>query len=259
MSELWMRDATPFGDEVWHEIDERVVEVMTKILVGRKILPMVGPLGWGVEQAPVFGFETDGPAVATSRKYVELKELEQEFKLRAKHLAMAQQTPFKLDLGAAAIAATKLAYAEDEYLLSDMMNQAKAKAALGDWAQPNGPFTAIANAIAAFQNHGVAGPFAMIVGPMMYARLASLMLGYGVGRELDMVTSLLGEGIYTTTRMPDNKALLVSPQKWNMDLVVGQDAVTAYVGNEGLDHCFRVFETLVLRVKRPEAICVLGA
>jgi len=38
---------------------------------------------------------------------------------------------------------------------------------------------------------------------------------------------------------------------------VAQDLITAYMGNEGLDHLFRVMETLVLRVKRPGAICGL--
>ena len=38
---------------------------------------------------------------------------------------------------------------------------------------------------------------------------------------------------------------------------VAQDLLTAYLGNEDLDHKFRVLESLVLRIKRPAAICVL--
>ena len=38
-------------------------------------------------------------------------------------------------------------------------------------------------------------------------------------------------------------------------LVVAQDLTTAYLGNEDLDHRYRVMESLVLRVKRPGAIC----
>ena len=43
----------------------------------------------------------------------------------------------------------------------------------------------------------------------------------------------------------------------NFDLAIAQDLITAYMGNEGLDHLFRVMESLVLRIKRPGAICVL--
>ena len=261
MSELLMRDAAPFGDEEWAAIDGMVVEVLKKTLVGRKVLEMVGPLGWGVDQAPVFGFETteDGAAVAEVSGYLPLQELQEEFMLKARHLAMAGQTPFRLDLGAVAIAATSLAHQEDDLILSSLMEKAALFGDLGNWGEPNGPFTAIANAIAEFQKEGVDGPYAMILNPMMYASLASLMHGQGFGRrELDMVASLLGEGIHTSTRMPKEKALLLSPQAWNMDLVVGQDAVTACLGNEGIDHRFRLFETLALRVKRAHAICVLS-
>jgi len=46
-------------------------------------------------------------------------------------------------------------------------------------------------------------------------------------------------------------------QAYNFDLVIGQDLIVAYEGNEGLDHAFSVLETLALRVKRPGAICRL--
>ena len=57
--------------------------------------------------------------------------------------------------------------------------------------------------------------------------------------------------------MPDDQAMVLSLGAWNFDLVVGQDVVTAYTGNEGIDQKFRIFETLCLRIKRPGAICVL--
>jgi uncharacterized linocin/CFP29 family protein len=191
--------------------------------------------------------------------YVQLQELQEEFMLKARHLAMAHHTPFKLDLGAVAIAASNLSRKEDELILGGLIEKAALFGDLGNWDEPNGPFSAIAAAIPWFQNEGVVGPFALIINPILYARLASIMHGRGFGRrELDLVDSLLGEGIYSTTRMPDGKALLISPQSWNMDLVVGQDAVTASLGNEGIDHLFRLFETVALRVKRPQAICVLS-
>jgi uncharacterized linocin/CFP29 family protein len=47
--------------------------------------------------------------------------------------------------------------------------------------------------------------------------------------------------------------------KHKLDLAIGQDLVTAYRGNEALDHLFRVMETNALRVKRPQAICTFEA
>jgi uncharacterized linocin/CFP29 family protein len=42
----------------------------------------------------------------------------------------------------------------------------------------------------------------------------------------------------------------------NVDFVIAQDLITAYLGPEGMDHLFRVFESVILRVKRPESICI---
>lgn len=258
MSDYLMRDAAPIGPAVWAKIDEMVVTVVTKNLTGRRFLTLVGPLGWGVEQAPLFGFEeADGAAVASDTVgYAALQELRAEFLLKAKHLSMADAGPFALDLGAVAIAATQLAHAEEKAVLGGLIQAAGAKAPLGDWDVIGGPFQAIASAQAAMRVAGYDGPYALVLGPAMYARLVSLM-SQG-RREIEMVKKLVEEGIFQAATMADGQALLLSPQPWNMDLVVGQDVVTAYLGNEGLDHRFRIFETLALRVKRAGGICVLS-
>ena len=257
MSDYFMREAAPFGDDVWAQIDEMVVSVAKKNLVGRRILSLVGPLGWGVEQAPMFGFTDEGGAdvVTGEAKYLRLAEVGAEFIITAKQLLMAEQTPFGLDLGAVATAVSRLAREEDGLLVGGLLDKAETKAALGDWDALGGPFEAVATAIAQMRHAGVDGPFALVLSPAMFARLASLM-SHG-RRELDMVSKLVEAGLFQSRSMPDDQVLLLSPQPWNMDLVVGQDIVTSYLGNEGLDHRFRVFETLVLRVKRPEAACVL--
>ena len=99
------------------------------------------------------------------------------------------------------------------------------------------------------------GPFALVMDPGMFARLACLM--QQGRRELNLVEKLVTAGIFQSTQMPADTVLVTSPQPWNYDLVVGQDVVTAYVGNEGLDHRFQIFETLALRIKRAGSVCVL--
>lgn len=256
MSDYYMRDAAPIDAATWAEIDDMVITVAKKTLVGRKLLHLVGPLGWGVELVPLFGFtESDGAAVVTDTEYLRLVENRQEFILKAKQLAMASQTPFGLDLGAVATAASKLTRAEDEVVIGGLLKAASTTSALGDWGTHGGPFQAVATAIARLQAAEVDGPFALVLSPAMFARLASLMREGR--RELDLVSKLVEEGIFQSRNMPDDAVLVVSPQPWNADLVVGQDIITSYVGNEGLDQRFRIFETLALRVKRAEALCVL--
>jgi len=255
MSDYLMRDAAPIGQETWQQIDDMVVTVVKKILVGRRFVHLVGPLGWGVEMAPVFGFgEEDGAAVATDAEYLRLEEIGAEFVLRAKHLAMAGQTPFALDLGAVAIAATELAKAEDKMVLDGLLQNAT-PLPLGDWEQMGAPFKDIATATAALREAGYDGPYAVVMNPAMYARMASLMQ-HG-RREVEMVEKLAGAGLLQSPVMDDGQVMVASPQPWNVDLVVGQDVVTAYLGNEGLDQRFRIFETLALRIKQAGAVCLL--
>ncbi len=257
MNGYLLRDDAPFGADTWAKIDDMVATVVRKNLTARKFTPMVGPLGWGVEVAPLVGFEeTEGGHIASETEtYLRLQQLEAGFRLRLKHLAMADQTPFSLDVGAAASAAVEIARQEDDLLLGGMIEAGKS-AELGDWDTLNGPFTAIVKAEAELRSTGFDGPFALALSHALYARLASLMQ-HG-RRELEMVQRLVEVGIFRSRAVPEDQALLVSPQAWNFDMVVGQDIATAFVGNEGLELGFRVIETVALRVKRPGSILVLS-
>ena len=257
MSSYLMREMAPFDEATWAKIDGMVVQVAKNVLVGRKFIPLVGPLGWGVEVAPLFDFSTQNEAFIANETtaYLPLKELRQEFILRARQMAIAVQTPYGLDLGAVAIAATALAKAEDQLIINQLLDQALVESPLGDWGQPGAPTKAIADATAKLLQGGCDAPYVLLVSPAMYARLVSLM-NYGTPEE-EMVEGLVKGGIFQSTRMPDDRALVVSPAAWNMDLVVGQDVVTSYLGNAELDQRLRIFETVLLRIKRHAAICVL--
>jgi len=250
MSDYLMRDDAPLTEEQWKAVDGMVATVVTKNLVGRKLLHLVGPLGWGVEQVPVNSFtkdDDDAFVAAEEAEYIRLKTKSIQFKLHMKDLVKASQTPFGLDLGAVASAATELASSEDKMVLGELIKKAAA-GEMGDWSQINGPFTAVARAQADLRSRGFDGPYALVVNYGTYARLASLMM-HGQ-RELKLVESLVEAGIFRSPAVPEGQALLVDPAGWNADLVVGQDIATAFLGNEGLDLSFQILETIALRVKR---------
>lgn len=258
MSDYMMRDAAPFSAEEWAKIDAMVVNVLKSTLVGRRFVDMVGPLGWGVETAPLNGFEqTASGWAAKDAVYIPLKEIFADAVIRAKQLAIASGTPFTLDLGAIAIAAIEVAHAEDKVVVLGLLDAGKKNTvALGDWNVFGSAFKAVAAATARLLNTGFDAPYALVLNPTKFAQLAGSM---EQGREeLEMVEELVKGGIFQCPVMPDNKVMIVSPRGWNFDMVVGQDAATAYVGNTGMDQCLRLFETVALRVKLPGAICVLA-
>jgi len=257
MEDLFMRNASPLSAEVWAQIDSMVVNTLKGMLVGRRFLDLVGPLGWGVENAPVTQFSPSEPFQATDAVYIALKEISADAIIKAKQLAMAADTPFALDLGAVAIAAVKLAREEDTLILSGLLDAGKKNtAAMSDWGVFGSAFKDIATACARLQNSGFDAPYVLVLNPVRYAQLAGSMQQ---GRkELEMIEHLAKGGIYQSPVMPESKVLVLSPRSWNMDMVVGQDAVTAYAGNTGLDHCLHLFETIALRVKLAGAIFVLA-
>ncbi|MGB9589023.1 MAG: encapsulin, partial [Armatimonadota bacterium] len=64
-------------------------------------------------------------------------------------------------------------------------------------------------------------------------------------------------GVFQTAVLRENKAVVVSTGAENLDIAIAQDMVTAYLGPDNMNHPFRVLEALVLRIRRPEAICTL--
>jgi uncharacterized linocin/CFP29 family protein len=77
-------------------------------------------------------------------------------------------------------------------------------------------------------------------------------MGRTVGK---LIADVAEGGMFRSPILPPDKGMVLSLGAHNLDLVVAQDLTTAYLGNEGLDHSYRVMESLVLRIKRPGAIC----
>ncbi|NLV74723.1 MAG: bacteriocin family protein [Chloroflexi bacterium] len=258
MYEFLLREDAPFEPELWAKIDAMVVEVIKSAIVGRRFVNMVGPLGWGTEVAPLTRFaEDEGAWVAQDAVYQPLVEIAADALIRGKHLAVAQASPYSVDLGAVALAATQVAREEDRLVLGGLLEAGKKNVIkLGDAAEFGATYKAATAAVAQIANNGFDGPYTMVLNPSRFAQIAGLMhQGY---QELKMVEQLMRGGIFQTNVMPADRILVVSAKSWAFDMVVGQDAVTAWLGNNGLDHQLRVFETVLLRVKLPGAIAVIN-
>jgi uncharacterized linocin/CFP29 family protein len=90
----------------------------------------------------------------------------------------------------------------------------------------------------------------------MYAKMQRVYDNTGV-LEINQVREIVEAGVFRTPVLPNNKAIVVSTGAENFDIAVAQDLVTAYLGPQDMSHPFRVLEALVLRIKRPQAICTL--
>jgi len=249
MGDYLMRGDAPLTEGEWAQVDGIVVDVARKLLVGRRVLDLAGPFGAGLEVIPV--------GTGAGRAQIPLTVIEEDFALNWREVEASRQMGVPLELGTAAKAAMACAKAEDLLILDGLAAAAGNSVAVGDWSEPGVPLSDVVKATEKLFAADCFGPYAVVLSPDLYA--ATQRVSRGMGRMVSKLMAGVAEGgLYRSALLGAGTGLVLALGAYNFDLVVGQDLITAYQGNEGLDHGFRVLETVALRVKRPAAICKLG-
>lgn len=262
------RTTAPFGDDLWEQIDNTVVEAAKKCIVGRRFLPLYGPLGAGIQGVNVDAqtkeeeFEDDFVRT-TGRKFVELPQLYADFMILWRDLEASQRMGTPIDLSAVARAAQALAKTEDKMIffgnkalgLEGLLNaQGITTMKREDWGTGENAFSNIAAAASLLDEKGIIGRYSLAMGPDLYYQLQRIQPGTGM-MEIDRIRELLGGRVFKSNTLA-GKALLVCSEAQYMDLAVGQDMAASYLELVDLNHHFRILETVALRVKNGEAIIV---
>ena len=282
MSNYLMRDDAPLSAEEWGKLDELVVHVARKMLVGRRFISLAGPLGVGMQAVPVAAIgagnaclhDEEGCACeagecnviqVTGRKLLTLPLIHQDFRLSWRDIETSHQMGWPLELGPAAAASAACARAEDELIFhghpdhgyEGLLSAAgRHTAPLTKWDEPGSAFANVVAATEALVADGYYGPFAAILSPALVAR--TQRVARDIGRlESSLIEDLVEGGLFCSSVLAENQGLVVALGAHNFDLAVAQDLITAYLGPENMDHDFRAMESLVLRIKRPGAICTL--
>ncbi|MDF1512741.1 MAG: family 1 encapsulin nanocompartment shell protein [Anaerolineae bacterium] len=249
MSGLYMRDAAPLSQEEWAALDHVIVEVAQQFLVGRQFINLVGPLGPGQELVPVGSGE--------KRKFLPLQLIQQDFTLMWRDIEASRASGFPLEIGPAAQAAITCVRQEDQMIFDTLLKAAEKSVALSDWDSEETPLSDVVKATELLVKDDFFGPYAVILSPSMMTKTQRVSTAAGM-LVSKMIKGVAKGGIFQSPLLEKDQGLVVSLGQYNLDLVVAQDLVTAYTGNEGLDHLFTVLESLVLRIKRPGALCKLG-
>jgi uncharacterized linocin/CFP29 family protein len=275
--EFLLRDDAQFSEEQWGKIDEVVVKTAKATLVGRKFITIYGPLGAGVQSIHVDDFDIAGqgevgffgddevaPVKTQGRRFVEIPMVYKDFYISWRDIENSKQFGLPLDLASTAGAAAICSKKEDELIFLG-------NAALGyeglvsvagstrltkkNWQEGENSFNDIVKGLETLTAKGFVGKFALTVSPDLYMQLQRIQANTGL-LESDRIKSLLDGNLYQTPVLGANKAVLVCTETQNLDLVIGQDLITGYLGSEKLNHAFRVLETILLRIKRKDAIVV---
>jgi len=277
MADLLGREQAPLTAAQWSAFDATVVQVARRTLVGRRFISLFGPLGPGVQVAPndvflgrnegvvdMLGEEECDEVRAGQRRYLPLPILHKDFMIHWRDLAVSNLAA-PIDTGAIASATAFCARSEDELIFLG-------NAALGyeglintdhhlrqpasDWSGMGNAFRDVVSAVEQLNAHGFSGPFAVASSTQMFVAMNRMFENSGV-LEIDQIRKLTTGGVFVAPVLPPQYTVVVATGPENLDLVVGVDMTTAYVESSKMNHHFRVLETLVLRIKRPEAICVI--
>ncbi|MFW6082665.1 MAG: family 1 encapsulin nanocompartment shell protein [Chloroflexota bacterium] len=256
------REDAPFGSDVWGALDEAMLEAAKGVLVGRRILELEGPYGLGLKSVPLKDETTESGLIWS--KPLPLVLLQEGFDVGARDLANYERQGLTLDRSAVAEAALAVARREDDLIFNGdealgiaglRTDEDVSRVALSGWDEVGAAADELIEAVTKLDEAGFHGPYALALAP---ARYNLLFRRYERGNvsEFEHVKTMITDGVYKAPVLPDGGVLLSTGRQY-ASVVVGQDMTVGFIGPEGDRVAFTISESLVPRVRRPGAICVL--
>jgi len=256
------REDAPFGSELWGALDGAMVEAAKGRLVGRRLLELEGPYGLGMKSVPLKDETSDSGLIAS--RTLPLVLLYEEFDLGARDLAGYEREGMALDRSAVAEAALAVADREDELIFQGndelgvdglLTVEGANSVDMTDWQEVGAAVNNLIQAVTALDEAGFHGPYALALPP---ARYNGLFRRYERGNqtEIEHAKALVTDGIYKAPAL-ENRGVLLATGRQYASIVMGQDMTVGFIGPEGDRVAFTISESLVPRIRRPNAICVL--
>lgn len=257
-----LRALAPISDSAWAEIDEEARRTLTHFLAARKIVDFTGPLGYDHAAVsagriePVGEPPAGGGVNAALRLVRPLVELRRPFTLQRSELEAIERGAHDADLDPLVDACRALARAEDGLAFDGY--PAAGIEGIGNLS-PHPALTLseefdrypnhVAQAVAVLKKAGIAGPYAIALGPRCYAGVIETAEG---GYPLLQHLKLILDGPVIWAPAVDG-AIVVSQRGGDFELIVGQDASIAYRSHDADTVTLEIQESLTFVASTPEA------
>jgi uncharacterized linocin/CFP29 family protein len=269
----------PLSEDQAQQMLAAAVSEVRRTVVGRKLVSLFGPLGAGVESVPLETIKEDDEAqvdlegspdrspIRTHEQetYIRVPLIFKDFQLHWRDVKWSQDMKAPLDLTNAVRAAHKVGDAEDKLIflgheqlrLHGLLNHpGTLQVERNDWKTAGSPAKDVYAAITALLEADHHFPYALVTSVDMYEALLK-PVKESPALELEQLGKLFDDGIMWSPQIPSGTAAVISTGAQNFDIAVAEDLQIAYLGPSDMNYRFRVYESLVLRVKRPTAICVI--
>jgi len=254
------RDDAPFGSEIWEILDKTMVEAAKSQLTGRRLLHIEGPYGVGLKAIPLQDTEVKSGLYTSG--ILPVLMIQKTFSLGTRDLAGYERDKLGLDTSVVAETAIACARQEDDLIFNgtpDMPGLLKAKSTnkvdLSAWDEVGAASGDLIQAITALDRAGIHGPYALALAPERYNFLFR-RYPQGNQSEMEHVRMMVAEGIFKAPALASGGVLLASGHQY-ASIVLGQDMSIGFVGPAGDQMEFTISESLALRIRQPQAICVL--
>lgn len=267
------REDAPFSGDVWQKIDNTVIGAASSQLSGRRILDIEGPYGLGVKAIP----GSDKPvgevtpvgeveAQVVSSPMIPLASIQSGFRIPLRDIASFEQTGIEFDATEIALASIAVARQEDAIVFHGskalgieglMALGAAGSYKLGSWKDIGKSVDDIISAVEVLDRAGFPGPYAMALAPNRYNLLFRRYM-QGNLSEFDLLKEIVSRGIVKAPILKDGGVLIASGKQF-ASIALGQDLTTMFVGPQDSAYEFSLIESLALRIKVPEAVCILKA
>ncbi|MET3287860.1 UNVERIFIED_CONTAM: putative linocin/CFP29 family protein [Brevibacillus sp. OAP136] len=268
---------SPLSRDEWKQLDDTVIDMARRQLVGRRFLDIYGPLGEGVQtitndiydESRFGGLNLRGESLELTqpsrRVSLTIPILYKDFMLYRRDISQARTLGMPLDLSASANAAASCALMEDDLIFNgssefDLPGLMNVKGRLthlkSDWMESGNAFADVVEARNKLLKMGHSGPYAMVVSPELYTLLHRVHKGTTV-LEIEHIRNLVTDGVFQSPVIKGRSGVIVATGRHNLDLAIAEDFDSAFLGDEQMNSLLRVYECAALRIKRPSAICTL--
>ena len=250
----------PFGSEIWELLDDAMKQAAKGELVGRRLLDVEGPFGLGLKAVPLGDAEAKSGLIAS--QVLPVVFIQKAFALGTRDLANHEREGVTLDTSLVSETARACARLEDDLIFRGTANvpglltvRDSNSMNLLSWDEVGAAAKGIIEAITRLDDAGFHGPYSLALAPERYNLLFRLY-PQGKQSELDHIKTMVTDGIFKTPILKGGGVLLASTVQC-ASIVLGQDMGIGYVGPAGAKQEFTVSESLTVRIRQPQAICVL--
>ncbi len=255
------RELAPISDDAWSQIDTEASRTLKHFLTARRLVDFAGPDGWTKDTVAHGRVDEVSQAPAGIRARIRtvqpLVEYRAEFWLDRTALDSIDRGARDADIDAVRDAARRLAIAEDEAVF--LGNRAALITGIAD-GTPNAKLPisddyrdypqSVARAVATLQTIGIAGPYAVALGPRCYTGVVETteMGGYPVLEHLRLIAG--GPVLWAPAV---DGAVVLSLRGGDYELTVGQDTSIGYLDHDDTNVHLYLEESFTFQIFTPEA------